>query len=151
MSDDTKNLFDHIWQIKTDQDPKYWNKLDGEEKSNFSRFMTERYLSMNPDFAPIISQLKPFTREMEDRHVYRLYAELLPPDYENRDYISNSNKQKFDDELVEKLASHFEVSEREVCEYLDVIRDKKGGKSKIKQILRSYGVDDGLIQKVDKL
>ena len=39
-----KGLFDHIKQITNVQDPKYWDKLEPEDKKTFSNYMVLRFL-----------------------------------------------------------------------------------------------------------
>lgn len=146
-----RGLFDHLNMIKKGKDPDYWETLSDSEKKSFSTFMIERFLSMNPEFTPIISQIKPFTYHMEDRHVYRLYADLLPYDPKYWEYISNKNKERYPKWIVERLANHFEVAYDEVRNYIDIYLSMENGKEEIKKILRMYGMEDDKIKEVDKL
>lgn len=150
-SGDEKGLFDHLNAVKQDKDPDYWEKLSDSERKDWSTFMIDRFLSMNPAFTPIISELKPYTQEMEDRHVYRLYAEILPYDGQYWDYVSNKNEEKYPDWIVDKLSDYYEVSRKEARQYIDVFLSKEGGKEKIKSILEMYGVEDDKIKNVSKL
>lgn len=149
--DDERGLFDHLDEVKTGKDSEYWERLSDSEKKNWSTFMIERFLSSNPSFTPIISQLKPYTYQMEDRHVYRLYAELLPYDGQYWDYVSASNKERYPDWLVEKVSSHYEVPSKEARDYIDVFLSKDLGREKLKSILRKYAVEEKKINRVDNL
>lgn len=149
--DDERGLFDHLNMIKKKKDPNYWDKLSDSEKNNFSTFMIERFLSCNPNFTPIISQLKPYTYQMEDRHVYRLYSELLPYDGKYWDYVSNSNNERYSDWLVEKVSTYYEVPLDEARSYIDVFLSKSSGKEKLKSILRKYGLEDDKINRIDNI
>lgn len=149
--DDSRGLFDHLNAVKQHKDPDYWEDLSDSEKKDFSKFMIERFLSCNPAFTPIISELKPYTQEMEDRHVYRLYAEILPYDGNYWDYVSNKNKERYPDWIVEKLADYYEISTKEAREYIDVFLSKEDGKEKIKSILEKYGMEEDKIKQVSKI
>jgi len=150
--DDEKGLFDHLNAIKQGKDPDYWERLSDSEKKDFSKFMIDRFLSMNPAFTPIISELKPYTQEMEDRHVYRLYVEILPYDGEYWEYVSNKNKEKYPDWIVKTLSDYYKVSCEEAREYIDVFLSKgEGGREKIKSILEKYGIEDDKLKNVSKI
>lgn len=146
-----RGLFDHLNEIKKSKDPDYWEKLTEKERKAFSTFMIERFLSMNPDWTGLISQLKPLTYQMEDRHVYRLYAEVLPYDSRYYKYISNKNKEEYPDWLVDMLREHFELPKKQVREYINILSSSDEGKKKMRSILRMYAVEDKKLEKIEKL
>lgn len=151
-SDDTRELFDHLDEVKTGKDPEYWEDLSRAERKNWSSFMIRRFLSMRKDYVPILNELQPLTQHMEDRHVYRLYAEIIPHDDGFYKYISSSKKKrKVPDWAIDILKEEFRGSEKEVRTYVDILLDRKGGKEELVGIFERYGVEEDKLKKIRQL
>jgi hypothetical protein len=153
MSDgETKDLFDHLDEVKKGKDPEYFDGLDRESKKKWSSFMIRRFLSMREEYVPVLNELQPLTQHMEDRHVYRLYAELLPYDDGYYKYISSSEKKrKVPDWAIDILKEEFRASEKEVRTYVDILLGKEDGKEELVGIFRDYGVEDEKLKKIRQL
>lgn len=147
-----QSLFDHLDAVKTDKDPDYWEKLSRESKKKWSSFMITRFLSMRPDLVPILNELQPCVREMEDKHVYRLYAELLP--YDDGYYktvSSNTRERSIPDWAIDLLKERFKASEEEVRKYIDIWLSSEDGKQEFIDILSDYGVERDKLEKIKNL
>lgn len=152
MSDETKDLFDHLDAVKKDKDPNYWENLSREDKKKWSTFMIRRFLSMEKEYVPILNELQPFTQHMEDRHVYRLYSEIIPYDDRFSNYISSNKSQRsVPDWAIDILKEEFRGSEKEVRTYIDILISKKGGKKELISIFKKYGVTEDQIQKIKQM
>jgi hypothetical protein len=64
-----KSLFDHIKAITTEQNPNYWETLDDGDKKTWSNYMIHRFLSMNPDWIQVLSEIQPYTQVLEPKHL----------------------------------------------------------------------------------
>ena len=73
-----KSLFDHIKAITSEQDPKYWDKLDESDRKTWSNYMVHRFLSMNPDWIEVLSEIQPYTQTLEPKQLYLALIGLLP-------------------------------------------------------------------------
>lgn len=147
-----QSLFDHLDAVKTGKDPDYWEDLTHESKKKWSSFMITRFLSMRPDYVPILNELQPCVQEMEDRHVYRLYAELLPYDDGYYKYISSNTKERsIPDWAIDILKERFKASEEEVREYIEIWLSSEDGKEEFVDILSNYGLEQKKLKKIRNL
>jgi hypothetical protein len=152
MSENTRELFDHLDEVKTGKNPDYWDDLSREEKKNWSSFMIRRFLSMRADYVPILNELQPLTQHMEDRHVYRLYAEIIPYDDGFYKYISSSTKKrKIPDWAIDILKEEFRTSEKEARTYVDILLNKEDGKEELVNLFAKYGVEEDKLKKIRQL
>ena len=148
MSD--RDLFDHLDAVKKDKDPDYWDSLSREERKKWSSFMIRRFLSMAEEYVPILNELQPLTQHMEDRHVYRLYAEIIPYDDRFSKYISSNESQRsVPDWAIDILKEEFRASEEEVRTYLDILIPEK--KDEVIAIFRKYGVTKDQMKKIKNM
>ena len=56
-----KSLFDHIKAITSVQSPTYWDTLEDDDKKTWSNYMVHRFLSMNPDWIEVLSEIQPLS------------------------------------------------------------------------------------------
>lgn len=133
----SKTLFDHINAIKTGKDPSYWSTLDESDKKTWNTYMVNRFLSMNQKLIEPISELQMYTH-LEPKDVYKLYASLFPRDPKFYRYIKANKAEKYDKQDIQMLIDHFEVSEREVLDYLEIL-DTPEGKEILRALREEYG------------
>lgn len=152
MSDDSQELFDHLDEVKKGKDPDYWEKLSREGKKNWSSFMIRRFLSMRMDYVPVLNELQPLAQHMDDKDVYRLYSEIIPYDDGFYKYISGSNSErKVPSWALDLTKKHFEVSEKEARQYIDIWLQSEEGKEEMLRVLKKYGVEDDKLKKVKQM
>ena len=96
MSVKTKTLFDHLKAITQYQDPNYWDTLTDADKRTFSNFMVHRFLSMNPDWVDIISDLSPFTQTLPPDILYKTLIGLIPKGRYFLKYVKGKKDEKYD-------------------------------------------------------
>ena len=140
-------IFDHLSNI-TDK-KKDWNQLTEADQKSFAPYIINRWLSMHYDLIEIVDMFQQYTIGPLDRkHVYQLYHDILPAARMRAKYIKGKKMKKFEPELIKFMAVHFELSEREVEEYLTLWNMSSFGKARIQEILRQYGKSDKEIKKL---
>lgn len=152
MSDESRDLFDHLEAVKQEKDPEYWEDLSREEKKSWSSFMITRFLSMREEYLPILNELQPLVQHMRDKDVYRLYMEIIPYDDGFLKYISSNESQRsVPDWAMDILKEEFRASEEEVRTYLDIWLKTDEGKEELLSIFRDYGVPDEKMKKIKNM
>lgn len=135
-------LFDWINQILLHK--KDWNDFDEVEQKTFNTFMINRFLSMSEDFVDAVNICQEHTFQMKDKDVYNLYRKLIPKQKKFLRYIKGK-KDKYPKKLTKFLASHYEVSQREIIDYMPII-----DKNHIETIAKQYGKNKKQIREMMK-
>jgi len=143
-----KGLFDHIKQITNVQDPKYWDKLEEEDKKTWSNYMVLRFLSMKHEWIETIATVQPYLQEVPPKAMYLALIDLLPKGRHFMKYMKPKGADKYEGWLVELVAKHYEVSKLQSEEYLKIFYSTKSGKEKILQLCEDYGTDPKVIKKL---
>jgi hypothetical protein len=136
-----KNVFDWLKEINstkshpdtfTNQDWDIWNS-----------YMVHRFLSMNPDYIELVNEVQALPPSNK-KQIYSIYREYIPKNNKWSKYVKSSSKE-FDKDLVLQLKKHFNVSAREIKDYLKIL-DKK----EIQSILNKQGLEEKEIKKLLK-
>jgi hypothetical protein len=136
-----KNVFDWLKEINstkshpdtfTNQDWDIWNS-----------YMVHRFLSMNPDYIELVNEVQSLPPSNK-KQIYSIYREYIPKNNKWSKYVKSSSKE-FDKDLVLQLKKHFNVSAREIKDYLKIL-DKK----EIQSILSKQGLEEKEIKKLLK-
>ena len=135
-------LFDWLNQILLHK--KKWGDFEETEQKTFNTFMINRFLSMNVDFVDAVNICQEHTFQMEDKDVYNLYKNLIPKQKKFLRYIKGK-KDKYPTKLLKFLANHFEVSQREIVDYIPMI-----DKTYIEQLGKQYGKNKKQIKEMIK-
>ena len=125
-------IFDWLNQITLYK--KDWDSFSEEDHKSFNTFIINRFLSMNKDWIEIVNMLQQYTIGMESKDVYKLYKNLIPSEKKFLKYIKGKKDKKYNKELIEIMCKYFEVSSKEVKEYIPLIE-----KEELKNIIRLYG------------
>jgi len=134
-------IFDWFKQVTYIRDP--WSSFSDEDKATFNPYMMHRLVSMYEPYIELANYLQQFWQLKPDQ-IYLIYCNYLPENKVFAKYIK-STKPKVNSELLEVLANHFQVSTREIKEYLHIL-----SKDQIKDILSSRGINDDEIKKLLK-
>ena len=138
-----KSLFDHINAIYLEQKKNYFSTLDDGEKRTYSAYMVNRFLSMNIHQLPLVNEIQKYTLSPEVH--YLLCATTIPRGKQYNKYVKSKNEKKYEDWLVTLVAKHYQVSEVEATDYLELYyRDDKAG---LRELCEKYGVDNKTIKK----
>lgn len=119
------NIFDQLRDIISDKK----NKLseDFELEKDFVPYMTQRWLSFySNEFAQLLnSSTNIVWKGIEDKSIwYKLFTGILPKSkFKNIKYIKKNKEAKttvkLDKEIVIYLAERFELSRKEICDYIE--------------------------------
>lgn len=143
-----KSLFDHIKAITSEQNPNYWETLDDGDKKSWSNYMIHRFLSMNPDWIQVLSEIQPYTQVLEPKQLYLALIGLLPKGRHYLKYTKGKNDVKYEKWLVELIIKEFTCSTKEAEEYLEIFYSTREGRENIKYICEKYGTDKKEITKL---
>ena len=143
-----KILFDHIGHIREKQTPNYFETLTDADKRTFVNYMINRFLSMDYNLVEVIDQLQKHSVGLKPRDYYRVLIEVVPQGRSFHKYIKSTKASANDVELVEFIASHFEVSEKEADEYINLFKLTDSGFAELKELCAKYGKES---KEVDKL
>jgi len=147
MSTKPATIFDHLSYITEKKTP--WDKLSEADQKSFSPYLINRWLSMNMDLIEIVDMFQQYTiGELDRKHVYQLYQELLPKRKMYTKYIKAKDSDKYNKELLEFVAKHYQISIREATEYVAMLLDMD--KELVIDILRKYGKTDKEIKSLMK-
>lgn len=134
-------IFDWFKQVTYIKDP--WSSFSEEDQAAFNPYMVHRLVSMYEPYIELANYLQQFWQLKPDQ-IYLIYCNYLPENKVFAKYIK-STKSKVNNELLEVLATHFQVSTREIKEYLHILDENQ-----IKDILSSRGINDDELKKLLK-
>ncbi len=144
----TKSLFDHIKAITSEQNPKYWETLEDADKKTFSNYMVHRFLSMNPDWIDVLSEIQPYTQQLPPQLLYLTLIGIIPKGRYYLKYTKGKKDGKYESWLVDLLKQDFDCSKKEAEEYCEILYSTKEGRENIKYICERYGTDKKQITKL---
>mgnify|MGYP003337645787 FL=1 len=144
----TKTLFDHITNVTSVQSLTYWDRLEDADKKTWSNYMVHRFLSMNPDWIEILSEIQPYTQTLEPKQLYLALIGILPKGRYYMRYIKGKKANKYESWLVDLLKQEFNTSLREAEDYCEILYATKEGRENIKYICEKYGIDKKQITKL---
>jgi len=135
------NIFDWLKEINstkshpdsfTNQDWDVWNS-----------YMVHRFLSMNPDYIELVNEIQ-ILPPINKKQIYSIYREYIPKNNKWSKYVKSSTKE-LDKDLILQLKKYFNVSVREIKDYLKIL-DKK----QVQSILAKQGLEEKEIKKLLK-
>jgi hypothetical protein len=139
-----KTLFDHINHIYEKQTKNYFSALDAGEKQTYSAYMVNRGLSMNIHQLPLVNEIQKYNVPPEVHYLF--FATTLPRGKQYNKYVKAKKQNQYEEWLVTLVAKHYQVSELEATDYLELYyRDDKAG---LRILCEKYGVDPKTIKKV---
>jgi hypothetical protein len=136
-----KNIFDWLKEINSTKS--HPNKFTNQDWDIWNSYMIHRFLSMNPNYIELVNEVQ-LLSPTNKKQIYSIYREYIPKNNKWSKYIKSSNKEP-DKDLVEYLKKYFDVSTREIKDYLEIL-DKK----EIQSILVKQGLEEKEIKKLLK-
>jgi len=144
----TPSLFDHLKQITSVQDPKYFDTLTEAGKRTWSNYMLQRFMSMNPDLIELVAELQPYTEILQPKEFYLVYIGLIPRGNYWAKYIKSKKETKYESFLIDLLVQDYSCSKTEALDYCEILYATKEGKEHILYICNKYGIDKKQITKL---
>ena len=141
----SKGLFDHINQIREGRDPKYFDTLTEDDVKSWSNYMVCRFLSMQPDIIDRVNEIQIYASVLAPREFYQLCLAIVPRGRSYFPYIKGKKNGKWETELIDLLREHFQESEQNVQEYLEILPDDV-----LKAIVSKYGYTEKEVKRLTK-
>ncbi len=140
-------IFDHLANITFKK--KDWNELSELDQKSFSPYLINRWLSMDIDFIEIVDMFQQYTiGPLDKKHVYQLYCDILPKMKIYNKYIKGKKGTEYNNELLDLLTTHYQISKRDAKEYIDFW--KENSIEDLIVLLKDYGKTDKEIKKLIK-
>ena len=137
------NPFDFVKLLHTKD--KQWDDFNDEEKKAFNVFIINRALSMNPDYLDLVNLVQRYTNgQLTPKEAYNVYMGLLPSRFKYFKWVKGKSD-KSNKDLLEIVAKHHEVSQREAADIVSFMPKKD-----LKKWLKSLGLQDKDIKKLAK-
>jgi hypothetical protein len=137
-----KSLFDHVNEIRVGKNPNYFSTLSEADQKTWSNYMVCRVLSMQPDLVDVINDLQYYQDKLTPEQFYKVCIAATPKGKGYFPYIKNSSE-KHNKSLLKLLSVHFQDSERNIVEYLQMI-----SRDEVRGIVRKYGYTEDQIEEM---
>ena len=128
-----------------------WDDLSELDQKQFSPYMINRFISMDPNYIETVNYLQQYTLNgMRPKEVYNLYLNLLPKKKFWSKYIKSKNEgdSKISTKLIEFIAKEQKWSTTETYDNLAFIYDAENGTQLVKDYLRMYGISEAEAVKI---
>lgn len=112
------NLFNWLEEITFSKRP--WDSFTDEDKEAFNTFMIHRFVSMDSTYIEVVNMIQRYPNASR-KHVYNFYCDVLPKKKAFFRYIKSKNK--WDNEMLNKVADYYKISIREAKECISVLTD----------------------------
>ena len=134
-------LFDHIAALTEHQKPDYFDKLTDDDKKTWSNFLILRYLSMQPTWVDVVSEVQPYVQGLSPELFYKVFIDILPKGKQYLKYISGRKKADGQpDWLIDLAILYYQVSHKQAVEYLDILYSTRKGQEEINELCEMYAV-----------
>ena len=132
------------------QNDNFWKSLD-DTKKKYSQYMINRYLSMEPDLITTVNdlQIAQGSSKLSDKNHFLLWSQLLPNKSIFFKYIGkDKTMMNWPKQWIEIISKHFEMSQTEAVEAMEMYMISHGGKLELYEVLTRYGITESEIRKV---
>ncbi|GEM_PF-1991222 len=125
-----------------------WDALDEIEQKQFAPFIILKWLSMSQDLTPYISVIIKYTiGVLDSQQIYMFLYYLLPKQKFYYNYVKKNKTEKYNKELLDIFVAEYQLSRREISNYLDIY---KTNKEHIKKVISKYGLTEKEVDKILK-
>jgi len=136
-----RNVFDWVKEINTKKSPV--DSFSNKDWDQWNSYVVHRVLSMNPDYLALVNEVQKLP-PTDKKQIYSIYREYIPKNNKWSKYIKSTVKQRNKD-LIQYLTNYFQLSTREIKEYLQFLSNKE-----VTKILSQLGIEDKEIKKLLK-
>ena len=143
-----KSLFDHINAIFSNQSVTYFDELSEGDKKTFNAYITNRGISMNPDYITLVNEVQQYL--LSARETYLFYSSLLPFGKQyNKWTKSQKRNREYEDWIVDLVRKYYECGRTDAIEYLDVYYNSEKGREELKVMLKKFGISEKKLTKAN--
>ena len=132
------------WLTQITYEKSHPDSFSDQDWESFNSYMIHRFISMNPYYVEVANQIQT-TLPTEKKQIYTIYRELIPKRKVFLKYIKNTGD-KFNNDLMELLSTHYECSKSETKEYFNIL-----GKKGVRELLGRMGYEKKEITKLLKV
>lgn len=143
-----KTLFDHINHLRGKKLPNYFETLTDEDKKTFVNYMVNRFLSMDMELIEVVDELQKHSVGLKPKDYYRVLREVVPESRTFHKYIKSAKEEKNNSDLIDLVASHYEVSKSHANEYIDLFKSTEHGLNELEDLCAKYGKEPKEIKKL---
>lgn len=136
-----RNVFDWVKEINTKKSPV--DSFSNKDWDQWNSYVVHRVLSMNPDYLSLVNEVQKLP-PTDKKQIYSIYREYIPKNNKWSKYVKSTKKPR-NKELIEYLVNYFQLSSREVIDYLNIL-----SKNDVILILSQLGIEDKEIKKLLK-
>lgn len=141
-----RSLFDHIKNLFTKESA--WDEMSDTDKKNFSGYMINRFISMDMNFVEVVNYVQSYN--LPPRELFEVYFDVLPKQKGFfKKYIKGERQKTYNPELINMLTRHYNLSELEIEEALDIILEKYNAELTV--FLNKFGLSDKDVKKLMKV
>jgi|TARA_R110002072_G_scaffold41294_4_gene116201 hypothetical protein len=115
----------------------------------YNTYMVNRWLSMNSGVTEIINFVQKYY-SLDKKVHFKMLSDILPKQKLFSKYVKGKKVNKFNPELVNMVAHHYEISRKEAKERIEMYIHFSTGVETLTDMLRSYGKTDKEIKKLLK-
>jgi len=115
----------------------------------YNTYMVNRWLSMNSGVTEIINFVQKYY-SLDKKVHFKMLSDILPKQKLFSKYVKGKKVNKFNPELVNMVAQHYEISRKEAKERIEMYIHFSTGVETLTDMLRSYGKTDKEIKKLLK-
>lgn len=128
---------------------KNWCDLSEQEKKEFSPYMINRWLSMEPEYCELVSDLQKYTVGVLNKElVFKLYLDLLPKRKKfYLKYIKGDKKDKYESETISILKEYLQESKKNILQLMLLLENS----TLLVNILSKFGKSEKEINKLIKI
>ena len=110
--------------------------------------MIHRFLSMNPDWIEVLSEIQPYTQVLEPKQLYLSLIGIIPKGRYFLKYTKGKKDNKYESFLIDLIKQDFMWSSKEAEDYCEILYSTREGRENIKYICEKYGIDKKQITKL---
>jgi len=136
-----RSLFDHVNQIRQNQDPNYYKNLSDEDKKTFNHFMILRALAMDDPMVEDMAQLYQYVDKIPSAQFYQLLISLVPKNSRYSPWIK-SKTLRHNKDLLGYVAKRFQVPKYQANEYINILLRTEEGQGDLVNICKAFGLED---------
>lgn len=142
-----KTLFDHIKQITSTSDTKYYDNLSEEDKKTFNVYMINRFLSMNSNWIEMVNEIQKYSQYLKQRGTLKVYNEIIPKRYIFLKYVKPKKQKDYNQQVINILKKYYELGDFQIKEYYDILRKSP---NELLNIVKLYGGSESEFRNIEE-
>lgn len=140
--------FDFIKLLTSNKKP--WNELSETERKEFQPFMIHRIFSMHNELVEIVNEIQKYYTFLPSEIYYKFYLDFLPKNLPYKKYIAKNKSKKYNLNLIQFIANHFKISEKDSMDYINVYLSSNKTKNELIELFQAYGMNEKQIKQILK-